>query len=192
MLEYLDTTDSDTDFIRESNTNDTSDGGGEAPHATPPAAHPASDSEEDDKDDEGYREILSPEQPLPLPFQFQELSGPKHMPPPDSLPIAYFHLFFTDLIITPTVTESNRYAQQVISSKVGNVPTLIKNWTGTTMHEMNRFLACIINMGIIKKPTTASYWSTLCSQAATSWFGKMFTNHRFSHLLHFFHLFNNE
>jgi hypothetical protein len=34
-----------------------------------------SDSEEDDMDVEDYREVLSPEQPLPLPFQFQELSG---------------------------------------------------------------------------------------------------------------------
>jgi hypothetical protein len=54
------------------------------PH--PQAAQPVSDSEEDDMDDEHYREILSPEQPLTLPFQFQELSGPKHMPPLESPP----------------------------------------------------------------------------------------------------------
>jgi hypothetical protein len=65
-----------------------------------------SDSEEDDMDDEDYREILSPESPespespLPLPFQFQELYGPKHMSPPDSPCIAYFHLLFIDLILT--------------------------------------------------------------------------------------------
>jgi hypothetical protein len=82
MLEYLDAADSDSDFIPESDTNDTSE-----EDATPPAAHPVSDSEEDDMDDENYREILSPEQPLPLPFQFQELSGSKHMPPPDSSPV---------------------------------------------------------------------------------------------------------
>jgi hypothetical protein len=56
---------------------------------------------------------------------------------------------------------------------------------------MKGFLAYIINMGIIKKPATASYWSTLCSQAAP-WFGKMFTMHHISHLLRFFHLVNNE
>jgi hypothetical protein len=72
-----------------------------------------SDTEEDDMDDEDYREILSPEQPFLLPFQFQELSGPKHIPPP----IVYFHLFFTDLIITIIVTKSNTYAQQVIAIK---------------------------------------------------------------------------
>jgi hypothetical protein len=84
--------------------------------------------------DEDYREILSPEQPLPFPFKLQELSGPKHMPP-DSPSIAYFHFFFTDLILNLVVTESSRYAQQVISNKVSNVPTLLKNWTRITMHE---------------------------------------------------------
>jgi hypothetical protein len=74
---------------------------------------------------EAYREILSPEQPLPIAFQFQELSGPKHMPPYDPPPpFAYVHLFFSDFIFTLMVTESNRYVQQVISSKASNVPTL--------------------------------------------------------------------
>jgi hypothetical protein len=84
---------------------------------------------------------LLSEQPLPLPFQFQELSGPKHIPPPDS-PIAYFHFFFIDLILTLMVTESNRI----------------------TMHKMKGFLAFTVNTCIIKKPTIASYWSAFCSQ----------------------------
>jgi hypothetical protein len=63
------------------------------------------------------------------------------------------------------VTESKRYTQQVISSKVGNVPTPLKNWTRITMHEMKGLLACILNVCIIKKPTIASYWSILCSKA---------------------------
>jgi hypothetical protein len=59
------------------------------------------------------------------------------------------------------------------------------------MHEMKGFLACVLNMGIIKKPAIASYWATHCSQA-TSWFWKMFIKHCSSHLLRFFHLVNNE
>jgi hypothetical protein len=54
------------------------------------------------------------------------------MPPPDSPPIAYFHLFFTNLILALMVTESNRYAASDYST-VGNVPTLLKNWTRITM-----------------------------------------------------------
>jgi hypothetical protein len=50
MLEYLDAVDCDSDFILESDTDDTSEE--DAPHATHPAAHPMSDSEEDDMDDD--------------------------------------------------------------------------------------------------------------------------------------------
>jgi hypothetical protein len=137
--------------------------GGGAPHATPQLLSLF------DSDDEDYRKILTLEQPLHLPFQFQELSGPKHMPPPNSPPIAYFHLFFIDLILL--ATEFNRYEQQVITSKAANVPTLLKNWTRITMHEIKGFLACTLNMGIIKKPTIASYWSTLFPKAPHD-FGK--------------------
>jgi hypothetical protein len=83
------------------------------------------------------------------------------MPPPD----AYFHLFFTDLILTLMVREPNSYAQEMISSKAGNFPTPLKNWTRITMHEMKGFLACILHVGIVKKPTIVSHWSALCSQA---------------------------
>jgi hypothetical protein len=157
VLEYLDSVDSDSDFILESDTDGTRE---EEEDAALTTAHPVSDSEEDGMDEEDYREVLLPEQPLPLPFEFQELSGHKHMPPCDSSPIACFHLFLTDLILTLMVTESNRYAQQVISSKVGNVPILLK--TGPEL-PCTRFLVCSLNMGIIKKPTIASFWSTLCS-----------------------------
>jgi hypothetical protein len=127
MLEYSDTIHSDSDFILEGDTNNICEDD-DAPHEASPTTHPVSDSEEDNMDDDDYRQILSPEQPLPLPFQFQELLGPKHMPPLESPPITYFHLFFTDLILTLMVTECNRCAQQVISSKEGNVLTLLRNW----------------------------------------------------------------
>jgi hypothetical protein len=50
-----------------SDTADTSEDE-DALHVTTPAAHPVSENEEDDMDDEDYKEILSPEQPLPLLF----------------------------------------------------------------------------------------------------------------------------
>nr|CAD7425148.1 unnamed protein product [Timema monikensis] len=42
------------------------------PDLSNPAVHNMSDSDENGMEDEDYREILSPEQPLPLPFPFQE------------------------------------------------------------------------------------------------------------------------
>jgi hypothetical protein len=67
MMEYLDTIDSDTDFIPESDTDDTTEEEEDGPHAIPPAAHLVSDSEED-VNDEDYREILSPEQRSSFPI----------------------------------------------------------------------------------------------------------------------------
>jgi hypothetical protein len=58
MLEYLDTTDNDSDFTPKSDIDDASEEE-HAPHATPPAAHPVSNSEEDDTDDEDHREIVT-------------------------------------------------------------------------------------------------------------------------------------
>jgi hypothetical protein len=60
------------------------------------------------------------------------------------------------------------------------------------MHKMKGFLSYILNRGFFKKLIIASYSSTLCSQAATPWFGKMFTKYHFSHLLRFFHLNHDE
>ncbi|XP_023235982.1 piggyBac transposable element-derived protein 4-like isoform X2 [Centruroides sculpturatus] len=144
----------------------------------------------DDDDDEDYQEVLSPEQPTSLPYSFLELPGPKHVPPPDSPPIAYFNLFFTVTLLNLIVTESNRYAQQVINGMGNNVPPSLKNWSKISVVEIRGFLACILNMGLIKKPYIASYWSTSSSQT-TEWFGKMFPRTRFYHLLRFFHLVDN-
>jgi hypothetical protein len=57
----------------------------------------------------------------------------------------------------------------MMSNKAGNIPTPIKNWTRITMHEMEGFLAYILNIDIIKKPTIVSYWSTLYSQPPHGW-----------------------
>ncbi|XP_023231813.1 piggyBac transposable element-derived protein 4-like [Centruroides sculpturatus] len=144
----------------------------------------------DELEDEGYLEVLPPEQSLPDPFPFLEQSGPLHMPLPDSHPIQYFHLFFTMSLLSLMATETNRYAQQVINGMGGNVPQYLKKWQPVTVEEIKGFLAFILNMGLNKKSSIASYWSTSDSQNIP-WFGRMFTKHRFSHLLRFFHLVDN-
>ncbi|KAG8241487.1 hypothetical protein J6590_086192 [Homalodisca vitripennis] len=60
---------------------------------------------------------VGPDDDFPLgPVRFQELPGPKHMPPSDSPPISYFNLFFTQILLLSFVRETNRYATQLLHS----------------------------------------------------------------------------
>jgi hypothetical protein len=138
--------------------------------------HTVSDSEEDDMDDEDYREVCY----LSIVSLF--LSNSENCLdlniclPMILLQLLTFQLFFTDLILTIMVTESNRCMQQVISRKWA---MFRKNCTRITMYEMKGFLACNLNMGMIK---IASHSIIVAHSLLPSypWFGKMFTMHHFS------------
>jgi hypothetical protein len=132
MLEYLDTFGSDSAFILESDIDNTNEEGGRRTAAA--AAHHVS----------AVKSMI---------WMMKTTGKFCHLRNLFLIFLAYIHLFFSDLILTLMVTKSNRYAQQVINSKVGNVFTPLKNWTRITMHEMKGFLTCLLNMGIIKKPT---------------------------------------
>ncbi|XP_067134165.1 piggyBac transposable element-derived protein 4-like [Centruroides vittatus] len=144
----------------------------------------------DELEDEEYLEVLPPEQSLPDPFPFLELSGPKNMPSADSQPIDYVNLFFTMSLLSLMVVESNRYAKQVINGMGRNVPQYLRKWKSITINEIKGFLACLIAMGMNPKCSIASYWTT-SGPLETPWFRETFTKHRFSHLLRFFHLVDN-
>jgi hypothetical protein len=109
MLEYLDTIDSDSDFIPESDTDDISEEE-YATHAISPAAHPVS---------EMTRMMNTTGKFCHLSSLSRFLYSSKKC-----LDLRIFILFIllllltsisTDMILTLTVTESNRYAQQVTS-----------------------------------------------------------------------------
>lgn len=139
----------------------------------------------------GYVNVDLPEQPPVLPHQFMELPGPKHMPNRDSPPLAYFYLLFTVNLLDLMVKETNRAADQYMQRNAGRLAERYKKWKNVTIVEMKAFLACIINMGLNKKPTIRAYWSTKSSQV-TPWFNKMFPLVRFEMLMKFFHLVNSE
>ncbi|XP_023210296.1 piggyBac transposable element-derived protein 4-like [Centruroides sculpturatus] len=145
---------------------------------------------DDELEDEVYVEVLPPEQSLPATFPFNELSGPKHMPPPDSHPVEYFHLFFTFTLLSLMVTETNRYAKQVINGYGGNVPKYLKIWKPVTVKDIKGFLAIIFAMGIDRRPKLADYWSNL-PPYVSKWYAEICSRNRFYHLLRFFHLVDN-
>lgn len=52
------------------------------------------------------------------------------------------------------------------------------------------FLSVVFNMGLVRKPTLAEYWSTRGSHSMP-WFRKMFPRNRFQLILKFFHVVDN-
>ena len=61
---------------------------------------------------------------------------------------------------------------------------------GLKVKELKGFIAAVINMGLIRKPSIEDYWSTDNTQQ-TSWFRKMFSRNRFQLILKFLHVVDN-
>lgn len=120
-------------------------------------------------------------------FNYAELDGPKHCPPPGSDPIAYFNLFLTTSLICTFVTETNRYARNFLARTVVSPNSRLREWKAITVSEMKAFIAIVFNMGLIKKPTIESYWSKKASQSI-SWFRKLMSRNRFTIILKFFNI----
>lgn len=151
-------------------------------------------SDEDETDNEIWEGIneVDPEQILHA-FDFQELPGSKHVPENLTKPVDFFNLFFTEVLLRLFVTETNRYANQTITAKrdASSPNSFLRKWVPVTLLEIKMFIATVMNMGLIRKPSIKSYWSTSRSQS-TPWFGQVFTRARFEQLLSFFHIVNNE
>lgn len=54
------------------------------------------------------------------------------------------------------------------------------------------FIAVILNMGLIRKPTLEQYWRTGSESQKTPWFREMFSRNRFQLILKFLHVVNNK
>lgn len=112
------------------------------------------------------------------------------MPPIDSPPLSYFSLFFTSSLFALITKETNRYAEQFLSQNDIADNKLLTEWLPVTELEMKVFIACILNMGLIRKPALFSYWSTTACNL-TSWFSQMFPQNQFQLILKFFHFTDN-
>ncbi|KAK7478009.1 hypothetical protein BaRGS_00030767 [Batillaria attramentaria] len=88
------------------------------------------------------------------------------------------------------VRETNRYAEQCIASKAGDIApnSMFALWKPVTRLEMRVFLAISITMGLIWKPDFKSYRCTAHPSIQTPWFNKCMTRDRFLAILGFFHV----
>ena len=132
-----------------------------------------------------------------LPFTGQP--GPIQAPPDNARPIDYVKLFIDEGLVLKIVEETNRYADQWISTHqvyLRNHPrSLVHIWIKqgkTSKEEMYAFLSVVINMGLNKKPVQHSYWTTCYKSQITPWYGEHLSRDRYYVILKFLHFNNNE
>ena len=88
--------------------------------------------------------------------EFTEYSGPVHDLPPDSEPLDYFKLFFTDGLIDMIVLETNKYAEQQQVSKGQRDPY----WKPVTADDIYKYIYTLIVFGLHPFPEIRLYWSS--------------------------------
>jgi hypothetical protein len=92
----------------------------------------------------------------PTNFNYAEIPGPKHAPPPNSDPIDYLNLFFT-------------HAEQFLSDHETFSPrSTVRQWRAVMVIEMKVFIAIVLEMGITKRPTIFSCWAN--NSCSIPWF----------------------
>jgi hypothetical protein len=106
-------------------------------------------------------------------------------------PISYLYLFITNQTLDSLVLETNRYAQQFITSEQIKQHSRVTAWHPTAKREIKIFLGLLLLMGIIKKPTIESYWS-INPLYSTPIFRVVMLRNRFQLILKFLHFNNNE
>lgn len=105
-----------------------------------------------------------------------------------SLEISFFHLYFTDELITELVNETNRFAAEKIANCIPfQIKSMWKSWKNVTPNEFKAFLGVIINMGLNIKPEIEDYFSNhvLYHQA---FFKNIFSKERFLQIFWTLHL----
>ena len=113
------------------------------------------------------------------------------MPPRDSKPLSYFELFFTFELLTLIVQNTNKYANALLASKREHLNahpcSRFHAWKPTTVEEIKKYLAIIMNMGLVRKKDEDEYWAQHPYQE-TPGFGRIMARNRFQLLGRMLHL----
>ena len=105
-------------------------------------------------------------------------------------PIDFFHKMFPDVLYENIAKETNRYASEVIESKVLGPKSRFLKWTETNAQEIQAFLGLRIAMGLCTKPTIEDYWSETWLTNTPN-FAQVMTRNRYKLLSSFLHFANN-
>ena len=116
--------------------------------------------------------------------------------PPETDDYGLFRLFFSDDLVADIVTETNRYAKQIIASQQasenGMTPhSYAAKWTDVGAIDMWAFLDILLIMRFVKLLSNAAYWTTN-SLIEMKGLKKVMSRNRFLSKILTFHLNNNE
>ena len=111
--------------------------------------------------------------------------------PQSRTPYGYFFLFVTNEVLSIIVEETNRNAQQYISSHHNRRHSRLSKWKDTDMEEKKKFLGLVMYMGLVKYPSINDYWSG-DPIFANEFCHSVMSRNRFQLLLRFLHFEDNE
>ncbi|XP_054260166.1 piggyBac transposable element-derived protein 4-like [Macrosteles quadrilineatus] len=118
-------------------------------------------------------------------------TGIRDCPPRNSKPIAYFNLFFPYAIWMLFTTETNAYASREVTRRrlSGELrgQSRLRHWVDVTYSEMKKYIALVINMGLIGKKNLIDYWDQSFSQRVP-FFPEIMSRNRFQAISSMFHL----
>ncbi|XP_018081222.1 piggyBac transposable element-derived protein 4-like [Xenopus laevis] len=104
--------------------------------------------------------------------------------------VDYFYVFVTEAILQDMVCYTNLYAEQYLSSHPLPEYAQAQEWHPTNIHEIKRFLALTIAMGLHTGNTLASYWDTT-TVISIPLFSAIMPMNRYQVLLRFLHFNDN-
>ncbi|KAJ1092961.1 hypothetical protein NDU88_006071 [Pleurodeles waltl] len=108
------------------------------------------------------------------------------------LPVNFFELFMDDIFLEEIVEQTNLYAEQFLRDNAARLRphSRASRWIPTNLEELKMFLGLTFLMGLIRKPSLSSYWST-SPLMATAIFPAIMIRNRYELLLRMLHFVDN-
>jgi len=124
-------------------------------------------------------------------FNFIGNSGPLVILDEGSGPIDFFKLFLTDEIIQLMVIETNRNAQQMLSSQRISRGSRFSSWEPITKEDIEHFLGLLLWMELVKMPSLSDYWNK-AERYQNKVASKTMSRNKFELILRIWHFENND
>ena len=119
------------------------------------------------------------------PFHMDDVPGASRVVYRCQTPLDFFKLFFTTVVWTLLVSQTNLYYRQSVSVK----PSVME-WVDVTVEEMMAFVGLVIAMGVVRLPEIDDYWAT-DPMLQHPWFASIMSRTRFKQIVRYLHCADN-